>query len=191
MGRHSPQNCPFAWRIWTPPSNTWFLGPTQVHIPNSISVSSRILQGLWSWQTDRPLYSVCNNRPHLRSTAMQPNNDRDPCSEDICCIVVDGKDVVQDGLEMAMQDNNFLASFKNGNGRLDYLFQQSEWQRCWKQRLKGCSAQYKRSVCVTLLQYNNYQYLTRFTQYMPIHTTILPGLASFRQHRFKPRFKPV
>ena len=25
------------------------------------------------------------------------------------------------------------------------------------------------SVCVTLLQYNNYQYLTRFTQYMPIH----------------------
>jgi len=27
-------------------------------------------------QRDEPLYSVCNNRPHLRSTAMRPNNYR-------------------------------------------------------------------------------------------------------------------
>jgi len=109
-------------------SNTCFLGPTRIHIPNGISIGSAIfaqltaerlytlqwaapppsnlplsrgdvdpnliygfesttqtasrsvqpfLQGLRSWQRDRqrdrPHYSVCNNRPHLRSTAMRHN----------------------------------------------------------------------------------------------------------------------
>jgi len=37
----SPQTCPFARGIWTP-SNTGFLGPNQVHNPNSISIGSAI-----------------------------------------------------------------------------------------------------------------------------------------------------
>jgi len=45
--------------------------------PNSASrTASRSVQpfslGLRSWQTNRPRYSVCSNRPHLRSTAMRP-----------------------------------------------------------------------------------------------------------------------
>jgi len=51
-----------AWEIWTP-SSTYFLGSIQVQIPDS-----------WSWHTKRPHFSICNNRPHLRSTASQPNN---------------------------------------------------------------------------------------------------------------------
>jgi len=82
MGRpFSPQNCPFAWGIWTPYntwSNTWFLGPTEVHNPNGILISSAILQVSRSRQTDRPTNRpcccVCNNRPHLCSTVMLPNN---------------------------------------------------------------------------------------------------------------------
>jgi len=38
------------------PSSTWFLGPTWVHIPNSILVGSAVFGGLiniLSWQTDR------------------------------------------------------------------------------------------------------------------------------------------
>jgi len=104
--------------VW-PPSNTCFLGATQVHIPNCISIGSAILHSSWQTvlifyngpplfpsklpihkrdldshlihflcppesathvtspsvyfcrahdhdrQTDRPRYSVCNNRPHL------------------------------------------------------------------------------------------------------------------------------
>jgi len=52
------------------PSNTWFPGPTQVINPNGISISSAILAGLTSVtdrQTDRPRYSVGNNKPHLRT----------------------------------------------------------------------------------------------------------------------------
>jgi len=30
--------------------------------------------------TDRPRYSVCNNRPHLRSTVMRPNNTEIPAN---------------------------------------------------------------------------------------------------------------
>ena len=51
-----------------PSSNTWFPGPTEVLNPNGISISSTILAGLTSVsdrQTDRPRYSVGNNRPHL------------------------------------------------------------------------------------------------------------------------------
>jgi len=45
---HSPPNiCPFPWGIWTP-SNTWFIGPTQVLNPNSSSSSAAIFGGLIS-----------------------------------------------------------------------------------------------------------------------------------------------
>jgi len=52
------------------PSNTWFLGPTRVLNPNGISFGSAVIAGLTSVtdrQTDRPCYSVCNNRPHLHT----------------------------------------------------------------------------------------------------------------------------
>jgi len=112
-------NCTYAWGIWTP-SNTCFLGPTPLRIPNGISIASAVFAQLtadspilynrsslytsklsirmvsgshlmnhWTHlspqprrhldrfsrfyrardldrQTDRPHYSVCNNRPHLR-----------------------------------------------------------------------------------------------------------------------------
>jgi len=48
--------------IWTP-SNTWFFGPTRVHIPNGISMGSAVLAGL-TVATDRPTgrshYFVCS-----------------------------------------------------------------------------------------------------------------------------------
>jgi len=53
-----------------PPSNTRFFGPTRVHIPKSISIGSAVFAGLaiaTDRQTDRPRYSVCNDRPHLRT----------------------------------------------------------------------------------------------------------------------------
>jgi len=37
--------------IWTP-CNTWFLGPTQVHIQMASRPVQLFLQGLWLWQTD-------------------------------------------------------------------------------------------------------------------------------------------
>jgi len=36
-----------------PPSNTWFLGPTQVLNPNGISIGAAVFAGLTS-ATDRP-----------------------------------------------------------------------------------------------------------------------------------------
>jgi len=52
--------------------------PSRVHIPNGILISSAILQGSWSlqtnWPTDRPHYSLGSNRPHLASAAMWPKN---------------------------------------------------------------------------------------------------------------------
>jgi len=55
-----------------PPSNTWFLEPTQVHNTNGILISSAVF--FRAHNRDRPCYSVCNNRPHLANVAMQPNN---------------------------------------------------------------------------------------------------------------------
>jgi len=49
----APQNCPFGWG-WTP-SHAWFLGPTRVHIPKDISVSSIVLHS--SWQIVPVLYN--------------------------------------------------------------------------------------------------------------------------------------
>jgi len=61
-----------------PPSNTWFLRSTWVHIPNGNSISLAIfarLTVITGRPTDRPCYSVCTNRPHLASAAMQPTNN--------------------------------------------------------------------------------------------------------------------
>jgi len=52
-----------------PPFNAWFLGTTRAKKPNGVSIGSAILAWLTSVKdrpTDRPCYSVCNNRPHLR-----------------------------------------------------------------------------------------------------------------------------
>jgi len=71
--RHPPRNFPFAWKIWTP-SNTWFLRPTRVSIPNGVANGSAATAGLTlvtNRPTDRPRYSVCSNRPHLASAAMR------------------------------------------------------------------------------------------------------------------------
>jgi len=50
-------------------SNLWFLGPTQDLYANGISIASAVFAGLIKWQTDRqtdkPRYSVGNNRRHL------------------------------------------------------------------------------------------------------------------------------
>jgi len=58
-----------------PPSSTWFLGPTQVHNLNDISVGSAVcavLTIVTDRPADRPRCSVCNNRLHL--CTVQPNN---------------------------------------------------------------------------------------------------------------------
>jgi len=49
-------------------SNTWFHGPTRVVNPNGTSIGSAVFAGLTrvtDGPTDRPRYSVGNNRPHL------------------------------------------------------------------------------------------------------------------------------
>jgi len=68
-------------RVWEsgPRSKEWFLGPTRVHISNGISIGSAVFARLTivtDRPTDRPRNSVCNNRPHLRSssTMMRPRN---------------------------------------------------------------------------------------------------------------------
>jgi len=75
--------------MWSgPSSNTWFLWSTRVHNPNGILIGSAVFAGLTvatdqptDRQTDTPRYSVCNNRPHLHCSGMQPNNK-------LCNIVV-------------------------------------------------------------------------------------------------------
>jgi len=57
----SPDNCPFAWGDLDP-SNTRFIGPIRVQIPNGISIGSAIFAGFTAVtdrQTDRPRCSVC------------------------------------------------------------------------------------------------------------------------------------
>jgi len=73
----SPSKLPIHVGIWTP-SNTWFLGLTQIQPPHDISIGSAIFAGLTTVtnrqtdrQTDRPHYSACNNRPHLAGAAMK------------------------------------------------------------------------------------------------------------------------
>jgi len=72
MGRlFPPQNRPLPWGIWTP-SNTWFPGLTD----SSVQTASRSVQPFLQSSllcltlplpTDRPHYSVGNNRSHLRT----------------------------------------------------------------------------------------------------------------------------
>jgi len=50
--------------LWTP-SNTWFLGPTQIHNPKGISIGSAIFAGLSIVTAKRPSYSACNNRSYV------------------------------------------------------------------------------------------------------------------------------
>jgi len=60
-----------------PISNKWFLGPTQVHITNGILIGSAILAGFTTdRRTNLQSETMCNDRPHLRSTAMQPKNEQ-------------------------------------------------------------------------------------------------------------------
>ena len=71
MGRPgpSPQNCFFRWGMWTP-YNAWFHALTQILKPNGNSIVSAVFAGLTTvtvWLTDRPRYSVGNNRLHLCS----------------------------------------------------------------------------------------------------------------------------
>jgi len=73
-----PRSCPSRGEMWTP-SNTWFLGPTRMHTSNSMPIGSTVCA--WAHDRDRqtnrrPRYSVCNNMPHLRSTAMRPKTVR-------------------------------------------------------------------------------------------------------------------
>jgi len=70
--------------MWVSRPHLKFPVPTQIHIPNGILIGSAICAGLrvvTDRQTeidrqtnDRPCYSICSNRPHLASAAIQPNN---------------------------------------------------------------------------------------------------------------------
>jgi len=77
MGRPFPHKIAHSHGGSGPPSSTWFIGPTCMSPqPNSISIGSAVFAGLTivtKRPTDRPHYSFCNDRPHLRSTAMRPN----------------------------------------------------------------------------------------------------------------------
>jgi len=66
---------PFTWGSGSP--SAWFHEPTRDHNPNGISIDLAVFAGLTivtDRPTDRPRKSIYNNRPHIRSTAMQPNN---------------------------------------------------------------------------------------------------------------------
>jgi len=70
-----PSILPMCMGLSGRPSNTWFLGHTQVNKPDGIMIGSAIYAGLSTvtdrW-TDGPRYSACNKWPHLRGTAMRP-----------------------------------------------------------------------------------------------------------------------
>ena len=71
----SPKISPYCGGISTP-SNTWFLGPPKVSLPNRISIGSAVFcrahecDQQKDWQID----SDCSKRPHLAIAAMRPNN---------------------------------------------------------------------------------------------------------------------
>ena len=72
----------------TPPSSTWFLGSTRVHSPNGIWIGSAVFTGLTvitDRETDRPRYSVCNNRPRLRSTSCDVPDSVSVCPQRVKC----------------------------------------------------------------------------------------------------------
>ena len=43
------------------------LGPPEFTFQTTSQSVQPLLQGSWSWPTDRPCYSICNNRLHLRT----------------------------------------------------------------------------------------------------------------------------
>ena len=68
--------------------NAYFPGCTAVSIPNGISIVSASFAWLTTpivtdKQTNRPRYSICNDRPiYVCSTAMRPNNNNwNKCSK--------------------------------------------------------------------------------------------------------------
>jgi len=71
LPQHMDGSIVFAmWRQCAPPSDTWFPGSIRVDNPNDISIGSAVSAGrtiVTDRQTDRPRYSVCNNRPQLRT----------------------------------------------------------------------------------------------------------------------------
>ena len=80
-------------KIWTP-SNVWFLGPSRVNIPNSVTIGSAAFAGLTVTDrpTDRLRYSVRSNRPLLVSAAMQPNKTKPRFSSPCTASDVETKD---------------------------------------------------------------------------------------------------
>jgi len=65
----SPQNCLFVWGIWTSIEYTVSLAQPSPQPKRHLDRFSRFagLMIVTDRPTDRPRYSVCNNRPHLRS----------------------------------------------------------------------------------------------------------------------------
>jgi len=72
----TPEGTSLHRRGWTNSSDTWFLEPIPANNPKGISIGSAVF--CRAHYNDRPTdsqrYLVCNKRPHLRSTAMRPNN---------------------------------------------------------------------------------------------------------------------
>jgi len=86
-----PQNCALCGP--GPTSNTCSLGPMRVHSSNGISIGLAVIAWLTIVTdrqtvkpTDRLRYLVCSNKPHLRSTAMGPNNNN--INNNICTPLV-------------------------------------------------------------------------------------------------------
>ena len=74
-GPFLPSKIPLCARVFGPQSNTWFLGPIQVHCPNGTTIGSAAFAGL-TVVTDRSTDHVCNNRPHLASALIRPKRQR-------------------------------------------------------------------------------------------------------------------
>jgi len=71
-----------------PPSSTWFLGPTQVYSPTSISSGSAVLQCSQSQQTDHATPSVTVGCIYVRSTRMRSRNSSLLTECRVLCVAV-------------------------------------------------------------------------------------------------------
>ena len=65
--RTTPKIVPYGWGICVP-SNTWFLGPTRVFVPNGVSIGSAVLHSI----------SILYNGPRLPKKLLLPLGDRGP-----------------------------------------------------------------------------------------------------------------
>ena len=63
----NPQNCPLPWDLTHPPFTTWLLGPTQVYLPISISISLAVFAGLMNVTNTHThtMLLTCSSSPHL------------------------------------------------------------------------------------------------------------------------------